>query len=81
MQSAFRFGTSPAFGKTQSFVDLDENSLLFLYFFFFYVSRSLNELFTPFYVAHATFSVGTSPATRKTQSFVDFDENSYFAPE
>ena len=44
----------------------------------FAIFRSLNALFTPFYmqsVVHMISSAETGQETRKSQSFVDFDED------
>jgi hypothetical protein len=76
----FSVEASPANRKTQSFVDLDEESVIS---FLIEILRRLNALFTPFYtpnLLHADFSVEASTANHKPQSFADFVQKYVLLP-
>jgi hypothetical protein len=78
VHKALCVGTRAAAGKSQSFDDFDEISVIS---FLIEIFRRLNAHFTPFYtqhVVHATLCVGTRTAAGKSQSFVDFVENFLF---
>jgi hypothetical protein len=74
VHNALCVGTRAADGKSQSFVDFDEISVISI---LIEILRRLNCHFTPFYaqnVVHTALCVGTGTAAGKSQSFVDFDE-------
>jgi hypothetical protein len=74
VHKALCVGTRTAAGKSQSFDDFDEISVIS---FLIEIFRRLNAHFTPFYaqnIVHSALIVGTSPAAGKSQSFVDFAE-------
>jgi hypothetical protein len=78
VHKALCVGTTDAAGKSQSFDDFDEISVIP---FLIEIFRRLKTHSPPFYtqhVLHATLCVGTRTAAGKSQSFADFDENFLF---